>query len=169
MKHHFISYSTNDAQEFALDLADQLEAGPPSLPTWLDKRKLQPDDDWDTQIDRAIRTCDSLIFVMSRDSVDDASVCKREWVRALKFKKPLVLVRLHADAEVPFRLDSRQFIDFSSDRDAGLAQLRQYLQRLGHPGRPTACAEGTPGRRRTATCGGRATRTGRGSSRRSAN
>ncbi len=128
--HHFISYSTADGQQFALQLADALEAGPPPFRTWLDSRRLQPDSDWDAQIDQAIRRCDGLIFVMTPDSVEDASVCKDEWVRALKFKKPLALVRAHRDAELPFRLGSRQYIDFTADFDTGLARLRRYLQHL---------------------------------------
>ena len=128
--YHFISYSSADAAKFTLKLADALDAGPPAIPTWMDKRKLRPGEDWDAQIDHAIRTCDSLIFVMTQDSVEDASVCKHEWSRALKFKKPIVPVRLDSEADLPFRLGSRHYIDFSSSFDAGLASLRQHLQWL---------------------------------------
>lgn len=131
--HHFISYSSADAQEFALTLADALEAGSPPISAWLDKRKLHPGDDWDTQIDLAIRTCEALIFILSKDSVEDHSVCKNEWVRALRFKKPLVLVRFHSDAELPFRLSSRQYIEVSPNFDFLLARLRQHLRWLTQP------------------------------------
>src|ERR671933_372719 len=82
--HHFISYSSVDAQDFALRLCDTLTAGPPSFPAWLDKRRLQPGDDWDTQLLDAIKTCASLLFIMTRDSVEDESVCKNEWTSALR-------------------------------------------------------------------------------------
>lgn len=71
--HHFISYSSVDAQDFVFQLHDVLLAGPLSIPVWLDKRRLRPGDDWDKQIVEAIRTCDSLLFVMTHDSV-------RRWV-----------------------------------------------------------------------------------------
>ena len=69
--HHFMSYSPADAQDFTLRLSDKLTAGPPPFPAWLDKRELQPGDDWDTQIVESIKTCASLLFVMTRDSVED--------------------------------------------------------------------------------------------------
>lgn len=131
--HYFISYSSADAADFALTLADALAAGPPPFPVWLDRRQLRPGADWDTQIAEAIRDCDALLFVMTLDSVEDASVCKQEWTRALRYKKPIVPLRLHPDAELPFRLGSRQFVDFAGAFEPALARLRQHLGWLTSP------------------------------------
>jgi tetratricopeptide (TPR) repeat protein len=128
--HHFISYSTKDAQEFALKLCDKLKSGPPSIPAWLDKRELKPDMDWDDQVVEAIRACESVIFVMSGDSVRKGSICKDEWSRALKYKKPVIPILFHKDAEPPLRLGNRQHIDFSGDIETGLAKLRLHLEWL---------------------------------------
>ena len=129
--HHFISYSGYDGLEFALKLCDDLQSGPPSFEVWLDKRRLQTGAvDWDKQIEEAIRDCESLIFLMTPDSVEDASVCKNEWVQALRYKKPILMVRFHAEAGSPFRLNSRQFIDFTGNFETGLARLRKDLQNL---------------------------------------
>jgi tetratricopeptide (TPR) repeat protein len=139
MSKHFISYSSADAGEFALRLRDALEAGPPPVPVWLDRRDIQPGQDWDTEIGEALKSCLSLLFVMTRDSVEDASVCKREWTRALRYKKAIVPLKLHGDAEMPFRLDPRQHIDFTralvSDEEfnAALARLRRHLEWLASP------------------------------------
>jgi tetratricopeptide (TPR) repeat protein len=129
----FISYSRGDAAEFAERLADRLAAGPPSYAVWLDVRDEKPGMDWDNQIRDAIQACPGLLFVMTRDSVQDHSACKPEWVCALKYKKPVIPLRVDADAGLPFRLSSRQYIDFSGDFEVGLAKLRIYLGWMGSP------------------------------------
>jgi hypothetical protein len=86
----FVSYSAVDAADFALTLADKLAAGPPPYPVWVDRRELHPGQDWDEQIAEALRTRRGLLFVLTRDSVSPDSVCKHEWVRALKYKKPVL-------------------------------------------------------------------------------
>ncbi len=131
--HHFISYSNADAADFALKLCDALAAGPPQIPVWLDKLQLLPGRDWGEQLAEAIKICQSLIFIMTRDSVEPTCTCTQEWTRALKYKKPIIPLRLHADAELPFRLEPRQYIDFTGNFDAALAQLRNHLQWLSSP------------------------------------
>ncbi len=127
--HFFICYSGIKAdEEFALRLADTLEAGPPPYRVWLDVRQLQPGDQWDVQVVRAIRECRAVLFVMTTDSVTDESECKHEWVRALKYKKPVIPLRAQREAELPFRLDPRQFVDFADAFDVGLARLRAHLR-----------------------------------------
>jgi nucleoside phosphorylase/tetratricopeptide (TPR) repeat protein len=125
--HHFISYSSADAPEFALQLAGALEAGQPAFRAWVDKRELKPGLDWDEQLAEAIRGCDSLIFVMTRDGVDPHCTCKQEWTRALKYKKPIIPLLLHADADMPFRLEPRQYIDFTGAFDPAVKKLRDHL------------------------------------------
>jgi hypothetical protein len=111
----------------------ELAAGRPAWDLWLDKRELKPGLDWDEQIGAAIKACDSLLFVMSRDSVAPTSVCKREWTLALKYHKPVIPLRLHGDAELPFRLEPRQYIDFAVDLGDGLARLRSHLAWMAEP------------------------------------
>jgi tetratricopeptide (TPR) repeat protein len=131
--HHFLSFSRFDAEDFALRLHDALEAGAPPFSVWLDKIDLKPGQDWDEQIADAIRVCDSLLFVMTRDSVNPQSTCKLEWTRALKYKKPVIPLLLHPDAELPFRLATRQYLDFTGDFDSTLAKLRDHLNWLASP------------------------------------
>jgi hypothetical protein len=129
----FISYSSVDGKDFAMKLADELAAGPPAIPVWLDKRALRPGEDWDEQIPEAIKTCKGMVFVLSADSVRPDSVCKSEWVRALKYKKPVIPLLLDRDAELPFRLGSREYIKFTDSFDSGLARLRKHLVWMDSP------------------------------------
>jgi tetratricopeptide (TPR) repeat protein len=131
--HHFISYSPIEAEDFAVHLCDELEVGPPRISSWLDKRELRPGEPWDKQIVEALRTCASVIFVMTSDSVEDESVCTKEWARALKYKKPITPLLLDRHAEMPFRLEGRHYIDFTGNFRSALAQLRKHLQWLTSP------------------------------------
>ena len=129
----FISYSSVDGKEFAIKLADELAAGPPSISVWLDKRTLRPGEDWDEQLVEAIRTCKGMFFVMTTDSVRPDSVCKNEWVRALKYKKPVIPLLLHPDAELPFRLGSREYLDFAGAFEPAIARLRKHVASMDSP------------------------------------
>ncbi|MEP7107530.1 MAG: tetratricopeptide repeat protein [Ferruginibacter sp.] len=131
--HLFISYSSVDGFDFSLNLADQLAAGPPPIPVWIDKRNLHSGANWDEQIVEGIKTCKGMIFVMTKDSVDDLSVCKSEWVRALRYKKPIIPLLLNREAELPFSLGSREYIDFTSSFDTALARLRIDLKWMDSP------------------------------------
>ena len=125
---YFICYSRRDGEEIALTLADQLAAGPPSIPVWLDRRNLQPSIDWDEQIVGALRGSAGILYVMTKDSVSPNSECKREWTRGLKYNKPIIPLLFHKEAEMPFRLEPRQYIDFTHGSDAGLARLREHVR-----------------------------------------
>src|SRR5262249_21994540 len=132
--HYFISYSRlEEARQFVLRLADELEAGPPSYPVFVDRRDMQPGQDWDRQLVEAIQSSVGVLFVMTDDSVRDESGCKPEWVAALRYKKPVIPLRLSGEVDLPFRLGSRQFVDFSDGFETGLARLRKHLEWTSSP------------------------------------
>ena len=118
--HSFICYSSADGRDFALRLAAALEGGDPAFGVWFDvyekqRNRLRPGEDWDDQISEGIRTCENLLFVMTVDSTRSNSECKREWTRALRYKKPVIPIWAHRGAEMPFRLEPREGIEGSLD------------------------------------------------------
>jgi TIR domain len=128
---YFISYSRIDGEDFALKLSDQLDAGPPRIRVWLDQRRLQPGIDWDEQLVEALGACEGFLYVMTKDSVSPNSECKKEWTRALRYKKPIIPLLAHRSAELPYRLEPRQYIDFCDSFDAGIARVREHVRWLG--------------------------------------
>ncbi|MGB5910226.1 MAG: toll/interleukin-1 receptor domain-containing protein, partial [Promethearchaeia archaeon] len=130
---HFISYSKADGKDFAYKLRNALLSNSPPIQVWLDEYEIKPGIDWDEQIVEGIRTCVSLIFIMTYDSVKPQSICKKEWTRALRYKKPIIPILLHKEAEMPFNLDPRQYINFTEDFDNPLKELQAHLQWLLTP------------------------------------
>lgn len=136
--HHFISYSAADASEAARRIADALEGGEPAIPVWLDKlekerQRLRPGELWPEEIAEALRTCASLVFVMTPDSVAANSVCTVEWMRARRYKKPIIPVRVLREAEIPLLLEGREEISLEGSFDAGTDRLRRHLLWLASP------------------------------------
>lgn len=131
--YYFICYSRADAGEFCLRLHDALQTGSPPIRAWIDQRDVKPGHDWDDQVLEAIRGCESLLFVMTRDSVESSSGCKPEWNRALRYKKPIIPVRLDTEAEMPLLLGNRQHIDFTEGFEVAIVELREHLKWLASP------------------------------------
>nr|WP_320193164.1 tetratricopeptide repeat protein [uncultured Desulfobacter sp.] len=132
--YHFVSHSSADGEEFASDLGDYLMADKPPIDTWIDHREsLSGAGDWDHPIRQAIQKCESLIFVMTRDSVTDNSGCKKELALARQFKKPILPLRFHPETTLPYKIQDKHCIDFTESFKKGLANLRLGLKKLKSP------------------------------------
>lgn len=138
MAKHFISYTEEEGAALARRLHEALETGPPPIPVWLDHHEIQTLQDWDTEVGKALKACLSLLFVMTHQSVEDAQ-CASEWTQALRYNKPVILLKLHPDAETPFDLTPREPIDFTGALESntrfksGLTRLRKRLLSLYSP------------------------------------
>jgi len=133
---HFVSYSRSDGAiaKFVGDLRKELADGSPAVELWIDTRELQPGLDWDDQIATAIVDCETLVFVMTPDSVARNSNCKNEWTHALRYKKPIIPLHLDPSAKLPFRLNTRQWLEASqTDLRGTAAKLRAHWIWLKSP------------------------------------
>jgi tetratricopeptide (TPR) repeat protein len=130
---HFISYSHLDGTDQAFALHDDLLTGVPVFECWLDKPDLRAGGIWSGGVSDAIADCETVLFLMTADSVTPNSICTNECSRALRFKKPLIPLLFKAGVTPPFLLETRQYIDFTRSVDVGMANLRKYLRRLNSP------------------------------------
>ena len=120
--HIFISYARKD-QEFALKLAQDLRSA--GVTIWVDKFDIPPGAPWDRTIQNALKTCESLLVILSPSSVDSENV-QDEVAFILKQKKPIIPV-LYRICEIPYRLIRLQQIDFIDDYNQGLTALLAHL------------------------------------------
>ncbi|MCP4345538.1 MAG: tetratricopeptide repeat protein [Desulfobacterales bacterium] len=131
--HYFISYSPLDGEAFALELYEGLALA--DIPVWMDRKDIQDaGPSWEDQVLRAIETCAGLLFIGTSESVCTDADCRAEWTRALKYKKPVIPVWLHAGLELPHRLSGRKVIDFShGDLASNVTLLCDHLKWLATP------------------------------------
>lgn len=124
--HIFISYARVDDRGFATWLHDQLTAS--ALPAWLDVYDIPAGADWSAEIDRALRTARALVVVLTPGAALSRQV-QSEWSDALD--RYLPVLPLHViECGVPRVLRTINYVDFSTDREAGIASLRLWLRRL---------------------------------------
>src|SRR3954470_15385901 len=94
--HIFVSYSRKDL-DWVRELVKDLEAA--GLPVWLDVHKLKPGVVWDSEIERALRSTDVLLVVLSEYSATSTNVLD-EISFALSRNRPVVPV-LYRTCEIP--------------------------------------------------------------------
>jgi tetratricopeptide (TPR) repeat protein len=54
-------------------------------------------------------------------------------ITSLKYKKSVIPLRVHPEADLPYRLNSREYVDFTLDVNAALARLRESLAWASSP------------------------------------
>lgn len=129
----FISYTPQDrdaARHLAWDLDD---AG---IRTWLDIHNLVPGQKWKQEIEKAIKSSNVFLVLLSKDSVSKEGYIQNEIQFAISEleKRPerqayIVPIRLE-DCEVPDPLAMFQWIDMFRGWDEGLAAIIRALEIL---------------------------------------
>ena len=125
LKNIFFSYSRSDASDFALRLAVDLQKE--GFNVWIDQQDIRAGSEWDLEIEKALETCDCLLFIESEKSVVSNNVLDEVYC-AMDDNK-IVIPVIYKDSRTPFRLKRLQHIDFTVNYDSGLANLIHELKR----------------------------------------
>ncbi len=121
----FLSYARADS-EFCLKLAQDLQQA--GVRMWMDQLDIRPGMRWDDEIQIAIKQADTMLVVLSPDSIESKNV--RDEVNFALDRDDTIVPVLLRSCEIPFRLLRIQHIDFTSDYDAAFERLIARLTGL---------------------------------------
>jgi len=123
----FLSHASEDKPKVR-SLCKRLKAD--GFDPWLDEERLLPGQDWNLEIEKALRASDSILLCFSSLSVQKEGVIQREYKRAMRIQeeKPegaifIIPVRLD-DCEMPFFIRDIQWVDYPD----GYGKLVMALQ-----------------------------------------
>jgi len=108
----FISYAHQDGMALAQRLVEDLTRE--GYETWLDTGRLKGGSSWTAEIERSLDRSDIILALLSRCSYL-SDTCRAEQLRSLRKGKCVIPVLVQADVDRPIHLESRQYVDFSSD------------------------------------------------------
>jgi hypothetical protein len=120
----FFSYSRIDGSAFALRLAVDLKKK--GFDVWIDQEDIRAGLDWDIEIEKALKSCDCVLFLETEKSVVSNNVLDEVYYALEQNKKVIPLI--YVDSRTPFRLNRLQHIDFTKNYDTGLALLVNELE-----------------------------------------
>lgn len=118
MSSSFFSYSRTD-QGFAIKLADDLRRN--GIDIWFDQNDIPKGALWDIEIELALRKCDTLIVVISSNSVRSNNVLD-EISFAIEEGKKIIPIKI-SNCDIPFRIRRLQYIEFTNNYLKGLEEL----------------------------------------------
>lgn len=125
----FISYSRKDI-DFVRKLAGDLEKA--NYDVWWDLTDLRGGDEWVTRIAAAIEASDTVIVVLSPNSIESEWV-RKEYTQAIGLHKRIIPI-MFAPSPVPFALNTINYVNFvSGEYQDNFASL---LTALGYTDEP---------------------------------
>ena len=125
----FVSYARHDWDGFVSGLVTDLTKE--SHRVWLDQNYLVGGDDWMDAIGQALQICDTLLLILSPNSISSKYV-KMEYRYFFKYEKPIIPVLYKWVDNVPFELATLNYIDFTrADRVRSYQELISVLSRRG--------------------------------------
>jgi WD40 repeat protein len=122
----FISYAHQDATALAQRLLRDLTRE--GCEAWLDTGRLNGGSSWTAEIEQNLDRSDVTLALLSRASYL-SDICRAEQLRSLRKQKCVIPVLVHVDADRPIHLESRLYIDFSSE-PAYQSEFRKLLDAI---------------------------------------
>lgn len=119
----FFSYARENSK-FVLKLAKDLRMTGANI--WLDQLDIEVGDRWDQSIHEALKNCETLLVILTPESVNSQNVMD-EVSYALEEGKQVMPI-LHSKCDIPFRVRRLQRVDFTGDYKAGFTQLVHALK-----------------------------------------
>ena len=119
----FFSYARENS-DFVIKLGKDLREAGSNF--WLDQLDIKPGDRWDESIHEALKSCETLLVILSPASVNSENVMD-EVAFALEEEKQVIPV-LYMDCSIPFRLRRLQYVDFTGDYGTGFIHLVNALK-----------------------------------------
>jgi hypothetical protein len=111
----------------------------PWIDPWLDVEKLLPGQDWNLEIEKALRAADIIIVCLSKESVSKEGYVQKEFRKAVSYaeEKPdgttfIIPLRLD-ECETPYKFHQWQWLDYFAKNawDKLLQSLRLRAENLG--------------------------------------
>lgn len=121
----FISYSRKDEQ-FAKQIAIALKKE--NFKIWFDQFDIPKGALWDNEIEKALKNCHTVLFVISKNSVASNNVLD-EISYALEENKQIIPLKINV-CEIPFRIRRKQYIDFVGNYENGIQSLISTLNKV---------------------------------------
>jgi len=124
----FFSYSRTDT-DFAVKLASDLKKD--GYDVWNDQEDIRAGSEWDMEIEKALTTCDCIVFIQSDKSAASTNVLDEVYY-ALEENKTVIPVIIN-ESKAPFRIKRLQHISFINDYEEGLKNLKDNLSGAALP------------------------------------
>jgi hypothetical protein len=124
----FLSHASEDKEQVR-DLCERLRED--GFDPWLDEERLLPGQEWNLEIEKALRSSDAILLCFSARSVAKEGYIQREYKRAMKYleEKPegtiyAIPVRLD-NCDLPHFIQEIQWVDYPEDYDRLLMSLQK--------------------------------------------
>lgn len=126
----FINYAREDGVWAEWLRAKLLEAGVTDV--WRDRTMIEGGDDWKAEIDEGLRRTTVLLALLTKNSTDPA----RQWIQyeqneAMRLLRPIIPLRLEADAHPPESLKHLHYVDFAGEEADREATFPSVLSAIG--------------------------------------